>query len=172
MLVFKMLFIYVYVCILCIYISLLFCLGHVEGPPHAQNLPGYLSIYDLWFRVGLKIIKGWVRKQFTRQPVYHDWLLCCKILWNLPINSFSPHRAYEWWWKPWGEAVSEHGYRQHLSLQLFQVVFWVTSQHCCNVEKRSPRLTDNDFQKQTKPRSWRNAFALKKKSTCTSTAMQ
>lgn len=42
------------------------------------------------------------------------------------------------------------------------MVFWVTSQHCCSVEKRSLRLTDNDFQKQTKPRSWRNAFALKK----------
>lgn len=169
-----MLFIYVYVCILCINISPLFCLRYIEGPPHAQELPEYLSIYDLWFRVGLKVIKGWVRKRFMRQPVYHDWLLCCKILWNLPINSFSLHSAYKRWWKPRGAAVSELQHSQHLSLQLIQMVFWVTSQHCCNVEQGSPRLTDNDFQKQTKPRSWRNAFALKKKkkSTCTSTAMQ
>lgn len=76
---------------------------------------------------------GW-GSGFMQQPVYHGWFLCCKILWNLPINSFSLQRAYKQWWNPWGAAVSEFGHRQHLSL--FQMVFWVTSPHWCNAVKK------------------------------------
>lgn len=160
------------VCILCIYNSLLFCLEYVEGLPMSTSCQGtwaFMTCESEWVWRSLKA--GW-GSRFMRQPVYHGWFLCCEILWNLSINSFSLERAYKQWWNPWGAAVPEYGHRQHLSLRLFQMVFWVTSQHWCNAEKRSPGLTNNDFQKQTKPVSWRNAFALKKKSTRTSPARQ
>lgn len=58
----KMLFIYV--CVHIVYIKFPVILPRVcWGPSNAQELPGCLSIYDLWIKVGLKVIKGWVRKR-------------------------------------------------------------------------------------------------------------
>lgn len=88
-----------------------------------------------WHRAGLKVRTGRVRMQLTWQPVHYDWLLCCKILWNLTINSISLHHICKQWWKPSGAAKRGAGAGSTCPSQPFQMAFWVMSQHCWKVEK-------------------------------------
>lgn len=120
------------VCVSCIYISPLFCqsdLGISKALHDAQELPGCSSIYA----VTQSRFEGQERP--CEDAVHYDWLLRCKTLWNLTINSISLHHICKQWWKPSGAAKRGVGAGSTCPSQPLQMAFWVMSQHCWKVEK-------------------------------------